>query len=256
MATKTISFDEYLKSLPADQRPALEKLCRAIRSVAPDAVEGESYGMPAFLLNGKPLVAFSASAKHCSFFPMDGSTTAKFANQLKAFSISKGTIRFTPNQPLPTALVKKIVQSRIADLQSAMAKKKKPVMKKPNDDTEVTEFFNQMNHPLAKEYQTTRETILKVSPKITAGIKWNSVSFRTTEWFATINWRARDNVQLVFHLGAKVRDNSKAIKVADPAKLMKWLATDRCLVSLGTGTEFNNNLKPLAAIVKSWIKYV
>lgn len=95
-----------------------------------------------------------------------------------------------------------------------------------------------------------------MSPDIGEGIKWKSPSFRTSEYFATINLRSLDRVQLVFHLGAKVRDNTKELKIADPAGLIKWLAMDRCLVTLGAGKDLRANRAAFEKIVGAWIKYV
>jgi len=68
--------DAYLSGLSADKRATLEKVRRAIRAAAPQAKEGMSYGMPAFI-QGKPIAGYSASANHCSYFPMSGAITAK-----------------------------------------------------------------------------------------------------------------------------------------------------------------------------------
>lgn len=124
-------------------------------------------------------------------------------------------------------------------------------------DASVEEFLAKFDTLIRRDYELVRKIILGVSPKISAGIKWNSLSFRTTEWFATINWRAKDTVQLVFHLGAKVKDNStKGMTIADPAGLLKWLAKDRCLVTLGNGKDVAKNRKPFEKLVKAWITYV
>lgn len=112
---KPRTIDEYIAGVKADQRSALEQLRRTIHAVAPKAEECISYGLAAFRLNGRPLVAFGAWANHCAFYPMSGTTLAAFQDQLQGFSTSKGTIRFSPDQPLPTVLVKKLVQARIAE---------------------------------------------------------------------------------------------------------------------------------------------
>ena len=70
------SIDEYLEALDDDQRLALERLRQAILAAAPGAVECISYGLPAFRLDGKALVAFGAAAKHCAFYPMSAATVA------------------------------------------------------------------------------------------------------------------------------------------------------------------------------------
>ena len=106
------TFDGYLAALSAPQRAALEKLRKAIRSAAPKAEECISYGVPAFRLNGKFLVALGAAANHCSFYP--GSALQALKVNLKAYDTGKGTIRFQPDRPLPAALVRKLVRARIA----------------------------------------------------------------------------------------------------------------------------------------------
>ena len=112
---KPRTIDEYLAGVNAEQRAALEQLRRTIRTVAPKAEECISYGLAAFRLNGRPLVAFGASANHCAFYPMNSTTVKAFQEQLKSFETSKGTIRFAVDKPLPTSLVKKLVKARIAE---------------------------------------------------------------------------------------------------------------------------------------------
>lgn len=121
---------------------------------------------------------------------------------------------------------------------------------------QAAELVRGLDHPLKADIERVRAIILGVSPTISDGIKWNSVSFRTTEWFATLNLRSRDAVQFVFHLGAKVKDNTKALKIADPAGLMKWLAKDRCLVTLGAGKDIEKNRKAFETIVREWIMHL
>lgn len=112
---KPATIDEYLSGVPDEQRTALEKLRKTIRAAAPRAEECISYGLPAFRLDGRALVAFSAAARHCSFFPMSGTTVTDHADELADYDTSKGTIRFQPDKPLPAALVRKLVKARIAE---------------------------------------------------------------------------------------------------------------------------------------------
>lgn len=109
-APKTL--DSYLAPLPEGQRTALEKLRRAIRSAAPQVEEGVSYGVGAFYLKGKYLVGIGATKKHCAFYL--GSTLQAHLADLAGYDLSKGTIRFQPEKPLPATLVKKLVKSRVA----------------------------------------------------------------------------------------------------------------------------------------------
>jgi uncharacterized protein YdhG (YjbR/CyaY superfamily) len=117
-------IDDYLASLAEDKRTALEKLRRAIKAAAPRAEECISYGIPAFRLDGRVLVFFAAASKHCSFFP-GAHPIAALKDELKAYHISKGTVRFDPARPLPTALVRRLVRARIEE-HAAIAAARKP----------------------------------------------------------------------------------------------------------------------------------
>ena len=111
--TTPTTIDAYLAPLRADQRAALEKLRRSIRAAVPKAEECISYQIPAFRLHGRFLVAFGAAASHCSFYP--GAYPIEVCKaQLKDYSLSKGTIRFPVDEPLPAALVRKLVKARVA----------------------------------------------------------------------------------------------------------------------------------------------
>jgi uncharacterized protein YdhG (YjbR/CyaY superfamily) len=114
MRAKPKSIDEYLEPLDRDKRGALQKLRRAIRAAAPRAEQVISYGIPAFRLDGKLLVAFGAAANHCALYP--GALPIRvLAAELESYDTSKGTIRFDPAEPLPAALVRKLVKARIAE---------------------------------------------------------------------------------------------------------------------------------------------
>lgn len=109
---KTIA--QYLGALAEDKRAALEKLRKDIRAAAPGTEECISYGIPAFRLGGKFLLGFGAAAKHCSFYP-GAKPIAVHRALLKNYSVSRGTIRFAAENPLPTALVRKLVMTRLSE---------------------------------------------------------------------------------------------------------------------------------------------
>ena len=112
--TKARTIDEYLAALSDDKRAALERLRKTIRAAAPKAEECISYQLPAFRLNGM-LVGFGATANHCAFYPMSAATVAAHRDELEDYDTSKGTIRFQPGKPLPAALVRKLVKTRIEE---------------------------------------------------------------------------------------------------------------------------------------------
>jgi uncharacterized protein YdhG (YjbR/CyaY superfamily) len=107
------NIDEYLAGIPEPSRSTLNKIRAAISSaVPPEATETISYRIPAFKYKGI-LVWFGAFSDHCSLFPT-ASIVGAFKNELEDYSISKSTIHFPVDQPLPAALVKKIVKARVA----------------------------------------------------------------------------------------------------------------------------------------------
>jgi uncharacterized protein YdhG (YjbR/CyaY superfamily) len=108
----------YLATVPVDARAALQKLRNAIRAAAPDAEEGFSYGLPAFKLDGRSLVCYAAPRDHCSFYPMSAAVIRAHARDLEGYDTSKGTIRFSAKEPLPSGLVRKLVRARLAELRS------------------------------------------------------------------------------------------------------------------------------------------
>jgi uncharacterized protein YdhG (YjbR/CyaY superfamily) len=106
----------YFARIPAPTRKLLREMRDTIRSVVPrEAVEVMSYSMPAFK-HGHVLVWYAAFADHLSLFP-GGSVLVRFANDLTDFKTSKGTIQFPLDRSLPTALIKRIVRARVAEIQ-------------------------------------------------------------------------------------------------------------------------------------------
>ncbi len=107
---KPKSVAEYLREAPADKRAALTKLRRTIKAAAPKAMESISYGMVGYKYEGKPLAYFAYAKVHCALYGLDAR-----AADLSAFDVGdKGTIRFTPEKPLPDRTVIKLIKARIA----------------------------------------------------------------------------------------------------------------------------------------------
>ena len=115
MKRKPESIDDYLSDYDAKKRAALQKLRRQVKAIVPKAVECISYHLPAFRLDGQLLVAFGAAVNHCAFYPCSGAAVRVHAKELAGFDTGKGTIRFQPEQPLPAALLRKLVKFRIEE---------------------------------------------------------------------------------------------------------------------------------------------
>lgn len=108
------TVDEYLAGVPEPARSTLQTMRATIRSVVPaEAIEAISYRIPAFKYKGL-LLWYAAFANHCSLFP-GSSIIAAFKSELKGYTVSKGTIRFPLDRPLPAALLKKLVKARLAE---------------------------------------------------------------------------------------------------------------------------------------------
>jgi uncharacterized protein YdhG (YjbR/CyaY superfamily) len=113
------NVQDYLAMASEDTRVALKRLRRIIKAAAPGTIEVVSYRIPIFRLQGHPLVGFGATENHCSFYVMSSSMIPKLGSvrgaELKGYKVSGATIHFTPDKPLPTALVTKLVKERIAE---------------------------------------------------------------------------------------------------------------------------------------------
>ncbi|HEX6811001.1 MAG TPA: DUF1801 domain-containing protein [Planctomycetota bacterium] len=130
-------------------------------------------------------------------------------------------------------------------------------------DPAVAAFLRELEHPLKPELLALAKLILGASPEIQAGIKWNSPSFKTADWFATINVlgggrppRPADPpaLRLILHRGAKRKDAKKP-EIADPAGLLQWLGEDRALVALDADSFAKAKTRTaLRAIVREWVR--
>lgn len=121
---KPTTIDEYIATFPADVQDILQKVRETIKTAAPQATEAISYGMPTFKLEGN-LVHFGAFKTHLGFYPIP-SGLEQFQEELAPYKGGKGSVQFPFDQPMPYALITKIVQFRVTEnLTKAAAKKKK-----------------------------------------------------------------------------------------------------------------------------------
>jgi uncharacterized protein YdhG (YjbR/CyaY superfamily) len=107
-------IEDYLGKLAPDQRQALEHIRALVKETAPEAEEALVYGVPGFRKDGA-LVCYAGFKSHCGFYPMSPATLEAFAAELAAFETAKGTVRFTPDHPVPDATLAAIVRHRLAE---------------------------------------------------------------------------------------------------------------------------------------------
>ena len=121
----TLTVAKYFSALPEPAKSTLQKVRAAILSACPkDTIETISYGIPTFKHNGG-IVAIAAFKNHCSLFPMSYFVIDKFRAQLERFEVSKGTVRFPIDKPLPAPLLKKIVKARVLQMSEKQKSKSK-----------------------------------------------------------------------------------------------------------------------------------
>lgn len=125
----------------------------------------------------------------------------------------------------------------------------------PTPDS-VDTFLEAFNHPLKAEVLALRELILGADASIQEAIKWNVPSFHTSEHFATFHLRAKNQVQIVFHRGAKAREASGRLPVADPEGMLQWRSNDRAVVCFSSMEEIVAKRGALQEVVRGWIEHV
>ena len=106
-------IDHYLDKVPEPFRDLLRHVRVVVRRAAPDAEEIITYSMPGIGQNG-PVVSYCAHKRHCSFYPMGALVLNDFSDEIAPWRTSKGTLQFTPDNPLPDRLIRKIVAARVA----------------------------------------------------------------------------------------------------------------------------------------------
>lgn len=136
---------------------------------------------------------------------------------------------------------------------------KKPAAKKrtasPATFASVADFVTNLDHPRKADILALRRAILAVDAAIAEGIQWNTLSFKTREYFATIHLRAKQGVQLILHLGAKKRENAK-VQIDDPSGLLKWLDPARATIVFRDQADITRRGAAFAAIVRQWLRFV
>ena len=112
MRSTASSIDEYIAEFPSETQRALEEVRAVIKASAPGATERISYAIPTFDLNGKHLVHFAGYKSHIGFYPGAGGIEA-FREDIKAYKSAKGSVQFPLGQPMPTDLIRRVVEFRV-----------------------------------------------------------------------------------------------------------------------------------------------
>ncbi|MFZ1686449.1 MAG: DUF1801 domain-containing protein [Flavobacteriales bacterium] len=124
-------------------------------------------------------------------------------------------------------------------------------------DPAVSALLDANKHTLREEIDMLRTIILSADKSIEEGVKWNAASFRTTEWFATLNGPKQvKEPMLVLHAGAKAKGIVLKDRIPDPSGMIKWLGNDRGLITFGNAADIKKKSKTLQVIVQAWIELI
>lgn len=122
-------------------------------------------------------------------------------------------------------------------------------------DPAVNALLDAHNHPLRKEIDQLRTIILDADRSIVEGVKWNTASFRTEDWFATLNGPKQvKEPMLILHAGAKAKGIVLKDRIPDPEGLIRWLGNDRAQITFRNAADITSNKNALCAIISAWIK--
>ncbi len=122
-------------------------------------------------------------------------------------------------------------------------------------DPAVNALLDANKHPLRQEIDQLRTIILGVDKSIDEGVKWNTASFRTTDWFATLNGPKHiKEPMVILHAGAKAKGLVLKDRISDPQSLIKWLGNDRAQIIFKDAKDIKTKQQALQAIIGAWIK--
>lgn len=121
----------------------------------------------------------------------------------------------------------------------------------------VEDFLASLDRKSKQEVLAIREIILAADSTIAEGIKWNVPSFRTSEYFATMNLRVKTGIAVILHFGAKKREiPATGVAIADPESLLVWLAKDRAMVTFRDLSDIAARRSAFTSLIREWIRHV
>ncbi|MBP8879371.1 MAG: DUF1801 domain-containing protein [Flavobacteriales bacterium] len=124
-------------------------------------------------------------------------------------------------------------------------------------DPAVTSLLDASKHPLRKELDALRTIILGADARIEEGVKWNAASFRTTEWFATLNGPKQvKEAIIILHAGAKAKGMDLKGRITDPSGMIKWLGTERGMITFSSLADIKAKQADLHALIWAWIEHI
>jgi hypothetical protein len=135
--------------------------------------------------------------------------------------------------------------------------RKKAAKQSGSTPKSVEAFVASLDEASKQTVCALREIFLAADPSIAEGIKWNVPSFRTSEYFATMNLRVKTGIGVVLHFGAKKGDISRTgVAIPDPESLLSWLGRDRAIITFRDVDDINARQPALTNLIREWIKHL
>ena len=152
------TVDEYLNDLPIDEKQTLQKIRDIIRLIVPNCKEKISYKICIFSVK-KDLVGFASQKNHLSFYTMSPPLVKKMKKELQVYDVSGATIHFSPKEPLPVSLIKKILNARMYEINKSS--------KFPKVTHRITEMVFDLleKHPEGLRWSELHSKIIALEPK-------------------------------------------------------------------------------------------
>ena len=123
----------------------------------------------------------------------------------------------------------------------------------PSKSPSVVQFLADLEHPHKAGIERLRRLILATDKRVTEEVKWNAPSFMITDHFATFRLHPPKNIQLILHTGATAKSNAKKFEIQDPSRLLKWPATDRCVLTLESEADLESHFVEVKNILEQWV---
>jgi hypothetical protein len=142
----------------------------------------------------------------------------------------------------------------------AMASKKpgkKAALKRDSGASDIADFLGSLDEPVRRMVLELRDIVLQADSRINEGIKWNVLSFRTAEYFATLHLRRKQGIGVVMHFGARKNSISETgVAIPDPEEMLHWLAKDRAMLEFDGMNDIRRRRDAFTALIREWIRHV
>jgi len=134
---------------------------------------------------------------------------------------------------------------------------KKAAAKRVTGASDVADFLSSLDESVRLMVLALREIVLQADPGIGEGIKWNVLSFRTVEYFATLHLQRKQGIGVIMHFGARKNAISETgVAIPDPEGMLDWLAKDRAMLTFEGVDDIRRRGPALMTLIREWIRYV